>query len=416
MPGLHLRASVLSAVVAVALTSVASAQPATRETPAIDEAVFVAELEAKDPRAAITAAKVAAARGDVAAARVRPNPSISIEREEPFVDGSGLATNYLRLSVPFDISGRRGRQIRAAEAGVRAVSSDARQTTHELVVAALRLFDDCARARLHVEILTSSRTSLVRAVEIARQRGKAGDASGYELQRFELELAGHDDDLATAQIDLARARVQLAALTGRVGELDAATNLELPTSVPGVEGLLVKASDRGDLRAATLRGEAATGRAGAAGRGWVPTPTLTAGAMTVDLGDQTATGYVAGLALSIPIFDRGQGEGARATAERHLADAEAKWLQRQIPNAVQVAHATLLARIEQARRLATGQLDRLDVILRAAETAFREGNASVVELLDAHRAARGVRVRALDLRHQVARDKRELELAVGQRL
>jgi outer membrane protein TolC len=56
------------------------------------------------------------------------------------------------------------------------------------------------------------------------------------------------------------------------------------------------------------------------------------------------------------------------------------------------------------------------MILRAAETAFREGNASVVELLDAHRAARSVRIRALDLRHQVARDKRELELAVGQRL
>jgi cobalt-zinc-cadmium efflux system outer membrane protein len=409
-----MRTSILSAVVVTTLAGrVALAQPTM---PAIDEATFAAALEAKDPRMAITAAKVAAARAEVAAARVRPDPHISIEREVPFVDGAGVPTDYLRLGVPFDISGRRGMQVDAAEAGVRAATSDATQTKLELAISGLRVFDDCARARMYAEILTDSRASLVRAVEIARQRGKAGDASGYEIQRFELELAGHDDDLATAQIDLRRARAQLATLIGRTGELDASTTLELPDAVPSVESLLAKASDRGDLRAAKLRGEAADRRASAAGRGWVPLPTLTAGAMTADLGDQTGTGYVAGLALTVPIFDRGQADRARAAADRHFADAEARWLERQIPSGVQVAHATLVARIEQTRKLATGQLDRLDVILRAAESAFREGNASVVELLDAHRAARSVRIRALDLRLQVARDKRELELAVGQRL
>lgn len=401
----------------VASTMLASraglAQPAV---PSIDEAQLVAELETKDPRLAIVAAKVEASRADVAAARVRPNPSISIEREEPFVDGTGLATNYLRLSVPFEISGRRARQISAAEANVRATTSDAAQTKLELVIGGLRVFDDAARARIHVELLISARTSLVRAVEIARQRGKAGDASGYEVQRFELELAAHDDDLVSAQIELRRARTQLAALVGRPGELDATTTLELPVSIPAAEVLVAKAMDRGDLRAAKLRGESASGRIGAAGRGWVPTPTLTAGAMTVALGDQTGTGYVVGLGLSIPVFDRGQGDRARAVADRQIAEAEARWLERQIPTEVHVAHATLTARIEQARRLATGQLDRLDVILVAAEAAFREGNASVVELLDAHRAARAVRIRALDLRYQVARDKHDLELALGQRL
>lgn len=410
----HLRAVILSLVVGAAVTPRAAvAQPVL---PSIDEATFVAEVEARDPRAAFATASVAAARADVTIASARPNPSISIEHEEPFVDGTGFATNYLRLTVPLDISGRRGMQMEAAETGVRAASSDATQRKLELVVAGLRMFDECAHARMQVEILNDSRVSLVRAAEIARQRTKAGDASGYETERIELELAGYDDDLATARIDLARAQAQLAALIGRSGQLDAATTLELPASVPGAEALLAKAGDRGDLRAAKLRGEAADRRVDAADRGWVPIPTVMAGAMTADMGAQTGTGYVAGLEVSIPIFDRGQGAKARATADRHLADAEVQWLERQVPSAVQVAHSTLVARIEQARKLATGQLDRLDVILQAAEAAFREGNSSVVELLDAHRAARAVRIRALDLRHQVARDKRELELAVGQRL
>ncbi len=407
------RALLLSAVVAAIALPTAAADTAI---PSIDEATFVAEVTAKHPREAIARARIEAARAEAAEARVRPNPSISIEREEPFVDGTGLATNYLRLSVPLDLSGRRGRRIDAAETTIRAATSDAARSTHELVVEALRMFDDCARARLDLQILTATRAELVRAVDIARTRGKAGDASGYEVQRFELELAAHDDDVTTAQLELRRARIQLAALVGRPGELDADSVLALPASVPDAESLLAKASDRGDLRAARLRGDAARQRSSAAGRGWVPVPTLTAGAMTADLGDQTATGYVAGLSLTIPIFDRGQGERERANAERHAADAEARALERQVPTAVQLAHDTLVARVEQARRLTSGQVARLDMIVRAAEAAFREGNASVVELLDAHRAAREVRLRAVELHYRVARDRRDLELAVGQRL
>jgi cobalt-zinc-cadmium efflux system outer membrane protein len=406
----------LSCLLLFKIVAAAGAAFGQAAAPAIDEAQLVAELEANDVRRAVVAAKVAAARADVAAAQVRGNPSLSIEREEPFADSTGLPTNYLRLTVPFDVSGSRGRRIAAAETGVRAATRDAARGHFELIVDGLRAFDDAAHARMQVEILTVARESLVRAVEIARQRSKAGAASGYEVQRFELELEGHDDELASAQIELRRARARLAASIGRTGELDARATLELPAAVPALDALLSKAAGRDDLRAAQLRGEAATGRAGAADRGWVPAPSLTAGAMTADLGDRTGTGYVAGLALAVPIFDRGQSDRAKAVADRQVADAEARWLARHIPSAVHTAHATLLARIEQARRITAGQLDRLDLILRAAETAFREGNASVVELLDAHRAARAVRLRALELRHHVARDKRELELAVGQRL
>ena len=410
----RLRTQILSAIVAMTVaSSVVSAQPAV---PSIDEATFVAELEAKDPRIAVAAAKVGAARAEVAEARVRPNPSISIEREVPYVDGTAFATNYLRLSIPLDISGRRGNQIDAAETNVRAATSSATQTKLEAIVEALRIYDEGVRARLYVQILTDARAALVRAVEIARQRSKSGVASGYEVQRFELELAGHDDELASAQIELRRARRQLATLAGRTGELDASGALDLPPSVPAIDVLLAKANDRGDLRAAKLRENAARQRERAAGRGWIPQPTLTAGAMTADLGTETGTGYIAALSLSIPVFDRGQGDAARAAADRHLADAEARWLQREIPSSVDVAHASLVARIAQAQRVTTAQVDRLETILGAAETAFREGNASVVELLDAHRSARTVRLRALELRYQVARDKRELEHAVGQRL
>lgn len=381
----------------------------------IDEAGLIAAIEAHDPRIAATAARVAAARADVVAAGARPNPSISIEREEPFLDGQGFATNYLRVNLPIDVSGRRGLQIEAADAGVQAAARDASRTTHELVLDALLVFDEAAHARLRLALVLGEREALVRAVEIARQRSQAGAASGYEVQRFELELAVHDDDTRTAEADLQHARMRLAALVGQAGELDAATDLALPTAVRPVEELVTRASDRGDLMAARSRSTQATRRAAAASRGWIPTPVLTGGAMTAAFGDQTGTGYVAGLQLSVPVFDRGQAEQARAAADQKLADAEARWLERQIPVAVRTAHAALVAHVEQARQLEAGPVARVDVIVRAAEVAFREGKTTVTELLDAHRAARAVRLRALELHLSVARDTRALELAIGHR-
>lgn len=408
-----MRITLLSAVVAPwLLGSVAHA-----EVTVIDEGRFVAELEANDPRIARVTAELAASRANVVAAGVRPNPTLSLEREEPFVDGNGSPTNYLRVEIPFDLSGRRGLRLAAAETDVRGKTEQVRLARFELVIDGLRSFDDAAHARLHLELLTVERASLVRGVEIARQRSKAGDASGYEVQRFELELAGFDDQIASAQIELRRARTRMATLVGRPGaELDAGSTLELPAALPPLESLLGTVLERGDYVATKLRGDAAGRRIRAAKRGWIPTPSLTAGAMTADLGDRTGTGYVVGLSVTVPIFERGQAERAQADAERQVANAEARWLEVRIPADVRLAYEALSARTEQARRLASSQLERLDVVLRAAETAFREGKSSVIELLDAHRAARDIRLRALESRRDVARAKHELELAVGHRL
>ena len=408
-----MRNQILSSVVAVLLI----AAPARAEVATIDEARLVAELEATDPRLARLAAEIEAARAQVVIAGVRSNPRLAIDREVPYVDGSGVPTNYLRVELPLDISGRRGLRVAAAEAEVRGKTAEVGLARFELVASGLRVFDETAYARMYLEILTAERASLVRAVDIARQRAKAGDVSGYEVQRFELELAGYDDRIASAQIELRRARVRLGTLAGRAGtELDAGSTLPLPAALPPLEGLLAKAVvERGDHRAATLRADAAARRIQAGGRGWVPLPSFTAGAMTAELGDRTGTGYVVGLAISLPIFDRGQGERAQAKADQQIARADARWLEVQIPASVRLAYETLTARIDQAGRLAP-QLDRLDAVLLAAETAFREGNVGVVELLDARRAARDTRLRALELRLDVARAKLDLELALGHRL
>lgn len=382
----------------------------------LDEPAFLAAAAAADPRLERLAAEVAVAGAEVAAEKVRANPSVSLEREEVFPD-DGIATHYARLIWPLDLSGRRGRRIAAARSDADAVAAEAGTARFELEIEALRVFVEAGHARLHLDLLRGERDALVRAVEVVRKRAGAGDASGYDVQRFELELAAYDDAIASAETRLFELRSRLGTLAGAPGELiDADTTLDLPDAPAPLDDVLPAALDgRGDHRAAKLRARSAEQRAAAAGRGWVPDLGLSAGFTSVDLADDTAIGYTLGLSFTLPLFDRGGAAAARARADRRVAEADARVIATQVPAAVRTRHATLGRRIEQAKTFATAQLDRLDGLLRAAETAYREGEGTVVELLDAYQTARDTRLRDVELRRDARLAELDLWLALGRR-
>ena len=172
---------------------------------------------------------------------------------------------------------------------------------------------------------------------------------------------------------------------------------------------------RGDYRAAAARRTAADAWAGLAARGAIPDLDVVVGVMTTDGAGGDAIGATLGLALSLPTFDRGQGVAAQARAARAVAVAEQRWLVTTVPSQIAIARDAVVRLRAQAERLAGDQLARLDPLLRAAETGYREGEAGIVELLDAYRTARGVRLRDLELRRDARLAELDLWLALGRR-
>ncbi len=399
----------------VAGSGVASADDDAVTT--IDETQFVAALEAADPRLQRLVAEVDVARADAAVAGLRPNPSVAFDREHLFPEGGGAATNYARLSYPLDVSGRRSRQIDAARATTAATAADADAARFAIIVDGLRVFNEAAYARLRVELSHAERDTLVRAVDVVRTRAGAGATSGYDLQRFELELAAYDDAIASAETQLFELRARLAALVGRAEQLDAVSSLALPATPAPVDAEMASVLEgRSDLRAAQLRAKSADHRARAAARGWIPDLGLSAGVMMSDVGDETALGYTVGLTFALPIFDRGGALGAQARAARRVANAEARVIEAQVTGTVHTRRTTLARRIEQSQAHAATQLARLPGLLRAAETGYREGASGVVELLDAYQTARDARLRDLELRRDARLAELDLWLALGRRL
>jgi outer membrane protein, heavy metal efflux system len=402
-------------------TIVASLSAATfahaDEVATIDETELVAKLSG-DPRLTRIAANVDSARADVAAARTRPNPTVAYDREQVFPDGGALATNYLRLTLPLEISGRRSARVGAATAEVNAIVAEGDGARFALVMQGLRTFRTAAYERARLELLRSERAALVKAVEVVRKRTTAGSASGYDLQRVELELAAYDDQIVAAQTQLAAARIELGALVGQPDGVDAAGTLDIPQDPPAIAALLADPlTARADYRATAARLEASERLMRAARRSWIPDLGLTAGLMSEAIDPDTeARGYTAGVSLSLPLFDHGQADRARALAQRRAAEADRLVIARTVSTTVRTRHQTLAQTIARARTLARDQLGRLDQLLRSAETAYRDGGGNIVELLDAYTAARDARLRDLDLRRDARLAEIDLWLALGRRL
>ena len=412
---LILLAPIVTAVIAVATVAAADSAVDPRVV-AVDEVQFLEQLGRVDPRFERLAADIETARAEVVAAGIRAEPQIAIDREEVFSNG-GLATNYARLTVPVDVSGRRGRRVAAARNAADAVIAAGERARVEIVIESMRVFEESAYARRYVEALRAERDALVRLVEVVRKRAGAGASSGYDLQRFELELTVYDDLITSAETRLLEARTQLAALVGRPDELvDAATPFDLPGPPPPLATLTPAVLDgRGDYRAARLRRESAAQLVRAADRAWIPTLGLSAGAMSQDVGTETALGYTVGVSFSLPVFDRGRAAKGRARGEGRAAAADARLIETRIAAVLRAKHATVVRRIAQAEQLATTQLARLDSLLRAAETAYREGASGVVELLDAYQTARDTRLRDLELRRDARLAALDLWLVLGRR-
>jgi len=376
----------------------------------LDEATFLARL-ARSPRMAALEARVGVAAAEVVEAGARENPALAYQREEVFAAGTSAPEQVVALTWPLDLSGNRGRRVNAASRGVDAARAEVKHARFLLQLEALGIYYDAATARLRVAVLRAGRDQLDQLVATVRARAKAGDASGYDQDRLELELGSFDDALAEAEIDLGAARRAVALAIGEPGgRYDAADPLLLPAAAASAA-----APRRDDVAAARLRAEAAQLEHGAGRRSWLGRLSLTGGVKLAEVGDERALGYVVGVALDLPIFDAGSGQRARAAARRREWLAQASALESELGSALPAGTEELGLRVAAARSFAAVQVPRAVDLVRRAEVSYREGERPIFDLIDALRTAREVTLRELALRRRAKQAEIQLWSTRGYR-
>ena len=391
------------------LLLIAAAGPVPVEAQALrlslDE--FIERYERTEPRLRSFDASVKGAEADVADARQLSNPALGFGREAV----GGQQENTAGVAVALDLAGR-GQRIESAVRNVRAVTAQAAYRRHGLLIDAAIVYHDAIRARELVALLEAERDPLVRAIERLRAQADAGERSGYDRDRIELELGHHDQRLDEAREAYRVAEIELGGLLG-VAAAQPAGSLSVTRPV-GIDQLIAQATrERADLQSARAGIDAAQAAVRATRRSWLPRMTLAGGVRTIATGETRATGYFVDATVEIPLFNRRRGAHKRAQAAEMQARARADSLAVAIPASVRAAYVQLSARLERLETLDKDQLPRTLRLVERAALRYREGESDVVALTDAYRVALAVKERRLQLQYQAKLAELALWRALG---
>jgi cobalt-zinc-cadmium efflux system outer membrane protein len=394
-------------------TTVANAQPAlaptTQTTLSEHDAVEAAIRRA--PLGEVTAGTSDVERGRGLAARAYPNPELSYSREQTF-GSSGTAENYLVVSQTLDIGNRRRLRGEAGDLRAEAARLDGGRTVLAAAAEARLRFYELLARQLRVAAFERWTAQVGEALSIVTRREKGGEAAGYDRKRLEREAALANARLATARAEAERARTQLRAVMGNGAVAVVAGTLLPVDGPPSIDELRARGAKRPELRALDRLVDATDLERKAAAKWWVPEPRLELGwkGISFEAGGRS-DGFVAGVSLALPLWDRSRGATITALGEARAARGRHALLELDL--AAQLdglrAEAVQLRSIAIDFEKSTISAD----LLRMTSRGYEAGELTLLELLDAYRGAQEDEATAIDMELAARRARIELDRLTG---
>lgn len=329
----------------------------------------------------------------------------------------GLKPFEFLLNWPIEDLWQRKKRVLAARQNLDAVSAGLVQNGLNLLRDVRLAHADLWLAERRSATLDESAALRARIATLTERRLDAGDASGLDVTmtaadaRSAAELAGR----AIGDIEIARTRLRvLMGLRDDPRVLSAVATATPPDVGPAEELVKSAYSARPDLRAAELAIEANAYRAK-----WQRSRVfnLVMPMLSVkESGSPIRTRSGPGLQMEIPIFNKNQGQAARVDAEV----IQSAWRYKALRDAVEAEVRTAAARLEQSRsslnRLRTELKPLVDQAISQTETAYKNGDLSYLNVLEATRQRFDAVLRELDAEAALVRAYAELERAIGRKL
>lgn len=377
----------------------------------LTESDVVRLARARAPDSVVADAALDLADADALSARLLPNPRLEWERESSSA-GEGSVQDVLRATLPIDVARTRSARALAASTSTwtRAEAAAARSGA---VLEAVLAYYDVLVSEQQVAILEEAAETLDEAARILAVREAAGTASGYESARLAIARELAQSRVAEARGAARASRERLATLLDVDSEsLHAGGSLAL-SILPSEADLAQRAAERELILFARASARSAAEAEARAAWSWIPAMELSAGPNLVRESDR-GYGYVSGLSIGIPLFDRGQALRAEARAQRNLADARTGALSRTVRGGLAGDYALYETARAELERFEAATSEPVEALLKAAHTRYREGQAAIVELLDAQRARTEVAERRLELLAAAKRAEARVRAAAGE--
>ncbi len=347
-------------------------------------------------------ARLLAAEASRRAASALPNPVATYSVEDaPYPGGSqpeGLdreVSTY--LTIPLESLYQRKPRIERAEYEIAIARAQLLMTRWTVIRDAARAFDRFVLARLAVENEVDVRKGLESLVEFNTARVREGAIAEAELIRGQIELARAGLGETTARVELAHAWGELRPFVPNDVPADPtavsiAAEAQAPSIVAAPLPSFSELSDRARSRQPELA--AARSRVEALRAEERLQRTLTLRQVGATFGNKRVAGQntmIAGISIPLPIFDRNRGEIARAAAERIASEREFEWLDRGVTSRLRAAYDAVTMLDDQSRHLGRDLISRAEEARSISLAAYREGAATLLQVIDASRTLGDVR-------------------------
>jgi outer membrane protein, heavy metal efflux system len=360
-------------------------------------------------------------------AGLRPNPQFNLSQDGLQLTPSAGTWRPLTgvvvthgVSMLIERQNKRGRRVDSARLATSSAGSDQEDLQRTLLFAVRTAFLNTLQAKALVELTQANLQSYDQAIEANRTRFQAGDISELDFQRVEIQRVQFESDLASARVNLRTAKIQLLALLNDrtpVDDFDVAGDFEYRESILQLSELRQSAvANRPDLRSAETAIEKAKADNRLAIANGTADPVVAAWYARNPSFNNPFDSNTLGLSISIPVrlFDKNQGEKARTALEISRAERLRDALLAGIYRDVDSAYAS----VENVRNLVRPYRDKYRQesadIRDKVSFSYSQGNATVLEFLDAQKSYRDTQVAYVGLVGSYWSALAQLSVAVGQ--
>jgi cobalt-zinc-cadmium efflux system outer membrane protein len=330
-------------------------------------------------------------------ANLRPNPTLGLDAQFlPIFQPNKLDADYLDQSAQFDAGigylfergKKRQHRLQAAKDQTAVVRSLVSDNERQLVFNVSQQFVDVLLAESTLEFAQQDLDSFQKTVDISKERLRVGDMSEGDFLKIKLQLLQFQSDVSAAKL----AKLQsLAALRQLLGfetvpdDCDVQGTLDYQPVHADLKDLKnVAATNRPDLRAAQqavtaaesqLALQKANGKMDITGTfDYSHTAAASSGSFFYN--------------MPLPIFNRNQGEIARAQYAITQAQEQASETAQQVLTDVVTAFANLRTNDQIIQLYQGGYVDEAKQSRDISEYAYRRGAASLLDYLDSERTYR----------------------------
>lgn len=394
---MRLRTFAVTAVLAVGASSQVMGQESVR-TLSIAEAV--AESLVRNQTLQAQRFNLTVADAAIMTAGLRPNPVVSGDADHLDLLGTGFDdTNNagppeygLRIDFPIERGGKRDLRLGLAKSGRELAAAQLADVVRRLEIDVLVACVDVLEAKAKLELAHDNLATLQQLVDLNQRRLTSGAIAPLEATRSRVAMLQYRSNVRTAELSLTQARLHLLPLLGVKPGEPAVDIVDVLEEVPARTSPVLS-----DLQAAARakRPDVIAARADQARSQADLRLQISQAKVDFSVGTEyrrqqgtAGTGNMLGFFVSapLPIFNRNQGEIARAQADQERTRQSAAAVDIDVNTEV----ASAFREYESSRRLL---LEIEQDLLEPARSAragttytYQAGATSLLDVLDAQRA------------------------------